>query len=76
MYTFVSFTVAELLEKAWETPTVKLAHYIGVPNVAIAKVFRKPGIPLPGRSHWAKSESSDNAKPSFLRAKARSDSRF
>lgn len=47
MYTFVSFTVAELFEKVWETPMVKLAHDIGVSDVAVAKACRKAGIPLP-----------------------------
>jgi hypothetical protein len=34
MYTFVSFTVAELFGKVWQTPMVKLAHEIGVSYMA------------------------------------------
>ena len=63
MYTFVSFTVAELFEKVWQTPMVKLAHEIGVSDVAVAKACRKAGIPLPGRGHWAKSEKQRQRKP-------------
>jgi hypothetical protein len=63
MYTFVSFTVVELFEKVWQTPMVKLAHEIGVSDVAVAKACRKAGIPLPGRGHWAKSEKQRQRKP-------------
>ncbi|MDF9773320.1 hypothetical protein OKW11_000277 [Pseudomonas baetica] len=41
MYTFVSFTVAKLFEKVWETPMVKLAHDTGVSDVDVAKAYRK-----------------------------------
>lgn len=41
MYAFVSFTVAELFEKVWQTPMVNLAHEIGVSDVAVAKACRK-----------------------------------
>jgi hypothetical protein len=63
MYTFVSFTVAELFEKVWQTLMVKLAHDIGVSDVAVAKACRKASIPLPGRDHWAKSEKQRQRKP-------------
>ncbi|NWB56522.1 hypothetical protein [Pseudomonas sp. F8002] len=63
MYTFVSFTVAELFEKVWQTPMIKLAHDIGVSDVAVAKACRKTGIPLPGRGHWAKPEKHRRRKP-------------
>lgn len=63
MYTFVSFTVEELFEKMWQTPMVKLAHEIGVSDVAVAKACRKAGIPLPGRGYWAKSEKQRQRKP-------------
>lgn len=63
MYTFVSFTAAEPFEKMWQTPMVKLAHDIGVSDVAVAKACRKAGIPLPGRGHWAKPEKQRQRKP-------------
>lgn len=63
MYTLVRFTVAELLEKVWGMPMVKLAHDIGISDVAVAKVCRKAGIPLPGRGDGAKSEKQLQRKP-------------
>ncbi|WP_413795152.1 MULTISPECIES: hypothetical protein [unclassified Pseudomonas] len=63
MYTLVSFTIAELFEKVWETPMVKLAQDIGVSDVAVAKACRKAGIPLPGRGYWAKQEKQRPRKP-------------
>lgn len=75
MYTFVSFTVVELFEKVWQTPMVKLAHEIGVSDVAVAKACRKAGIPLPGVATGPNRKSSDNANPNLLRSKAMSDSK-
>ncbi|KKA09843.1 hypothetical protein VP02_00295 [Pseudomonas ogarae] len=63
MYTLVSFTIAELFEKVWETSMVKLAQDIGVSDVAVAKACRKAGIPLPGRGYWAKQEKQRPRKP-------------
>ena len=37
MYTFVSFTVAELFVKVWQPPMLKLAFDISVSDVAVAK---------------------------------------
>lgn len=34
---FVSFTVAELFDKLWQTPMVKLVHDVGVSNIAATK---------------------------------------
>lgn len=34
MYTLVTFTIAELFEKVWETPMVKLAQDIGVSELS------------------------------------------
>ena len=42
---------------------VKLAHDIGVSDVADAKACRKAGIPLPGLGHWAKSGSGKQRQP-------------
>ncbi len=75
MYRFVNFAVVELFEKVWQTPMIKLAHNIGVSDVAVAKACRKAGIPLPGRATGPNRKSSDNANPNFLRSKAMSDSK-
>lgn len=76
MYTFVSFTVAELFEKVWETPMVKLAHDIGVSDVAVAKACRKPASPSQVAATGQNLKSSGHTNPSLLRSKVRSDSRF
>jgi hypothetical protein len=33
---------------------VELAQDFGISDVALAKRFRKPGIPVPGRGYWAR----------------------
>jgi hypothetical protein len=76
MYTFVSFTVAELFEKVWQTPMLKLAFDISVSDVAVAKACRNAGVPFPGRGHWAKSEKQRQRKSNKPpRSKTRLDSR-
>ncbi|MCS4249461.1 hypothetical protein [Pseudomonas sp. BIGb0164] len=59
----MNFTVVELFEKVWQTPMIKLAHNIGVSDVAVGKACRKAGIRLPGRGHWAKSKKQRQRKP-------------
>ena len=59
----MTFTIAELFEKVWETPMVKLAQDIVVSDVAVAKGCRKAGTPLPGRGYWAKQEKQRPRKP-------------
>ncbi|WP_323153937.1 hypothetical protein [Pseudomonas alvandae] len=76
IYTLVSFTIAELFEKVWETPMVKLAQDIGVSDVAVARACRKAGIPLPGRGSWAKQEKQRPRKPKLPAMRARSISKF
>jgi hypothetical protein len=63
MYIFVSFTVAELFDKVWQTPMVKLTHDIGVSDVAATKACRKAGIALPRRGHWLRSKKQRQPKP-------------
>jgi len=78
MYTFVSFTVAELFEKVWQTPMLKLAFDISVSDVAVAKACRNAGAPFPGRGrgHWAKLEKQRQRKSNKPpRSKTRLDSR-
>lgn len=63
MYKIVTFTPRELFDKAWETPVLKLAHEIGISDVALSKACRKAGIALPPRGHWAKPVSKRPGKP-------------
>jgi hypothetical protein len=63
MHKTVTFTFIEMFDKVWETPVLRLAHEIGVSDVALSKACRKAGIPLPTRGHWAKPESKRPSKP-------------
>lgn len=47
-------TREELYEAVWLEPMSKLAKRFGVSDVALAKICRRHGIPLPGRGYWAK----------------------
>jgi hypothetical protein len=45
---------SELYEQVWAEPIRKLAPRYGVSDVALAKMCRRLGIPLPGVGHWTK----------------------
>lgn len=63
MYTTVFFDRADLYERVWTTPLLKLATEIGVSDVAIGKACRRAGIPLPGRGYWAKDAGTRTRAP-------------
>jgi hypothetical protein len=44
----------ELYEQVWSKPMREVAKRHGVSDVALAKICRKLGVPLPGRGYWAK----------------------
>ena len=65
----------ELYEEVWRQPMVLLAKQCGVSDVAIAKVCRKLGIPVPPRGHWAKLKfGKASPKPSLPLATPNSQS--
>ena len=43
-----------LYQQVWEKPMLKVAEEYGVSSVALGKICRKLGVPVPGRGHWAK----------------------
>ncbi len=43
-----------LYQQVWEKPMLKIAEEYGVSSVALGKICRKLGVPVPGRGHWAK----------------------
>ena len=45
---------SELYDQVWTEPIRKLAPRYGVSDVALAKMCRRLGIPLPGVGHWTK----------------------
>jgi hypothetical protein len=47
----------ELEKLVWEMPTLKVAEYYGVSDVAISKRCKKLGINKPPRGYWAKHQA-------------------
>jgi hypothetical protein len=43
-----------LYQQVWEKPMLKAAEEYGVSSVALGKICKKLGVPVPGRGHWAK----------------------
>jgi hypothetical protein len=43
-----------LYQQVWERPMLKVAEEYGVSSVALGKICKKLGVPVPGRGHWAK----------------------
>ncbi|HEX2164095.1 MAG TPA: hypothetical protein VHM02_09120, partial [Thermoanaerobaculia bacterium] len=42
-----------LYELVWSRPVSSVAQDYGLSDVALAKICRRMGIPLPGRGYWA-----------------------
>jgi len=61
----ITYSRSDLFDLVWSTPILKLAKEIGISDVALAKACRKMGIPLPGRGHWAKSETNRPKPPTM-----------
>jgi hypothetical protein len=45
---------ADLYEKVWSTPVIRLATEFGLSDVALHKICRRHKIPVPPRGYWAK----------------------
>jgi hypothetical protein len=50
----ITLTRAELYEKVWNIPMLKLAKEFGLSDVGLAKLCRRHEIPVPGRGYWAR----------------------
>ena len=50
----VILTRAQLFERVWTTPRLRLAQEFGISDVALAKLCRRRRIPCPPRGYWAK----------------------
>lgn len=48
----VEVTREELYRQVWARPVMQVAADYGVSNVALKKICRKHGIPVPARGHW------------------------
>jgi len=51
-----------LYELVWTAPVSEVAGQLGVSDVALAKLCRKAGIPIPYRGYWAKSDAGQFVK--------------
>ena len=53
---------SELHALVWIKPLTKVAAYIGISDVALAKACRRQSIPLPGRGYWRRKECGAEAR--------------
>jgi hypothetical protein len=61
------FRREHLYKLAWTSPVSEIAARLGVSDVALAKVCRRAGIPIPGRGYWQRSESGQALERTPLR---------
>jgi hypothetical protein len=53
-YTTHTNTRSKLDEEVWEEPVRTIAIRYGVSDVALGKVCRKLGVPMPGKEYWVR----------------------
>ena len=58
----VTYRRAQLYEQVWAEPVEAVARRYKVSGVALGKVCRKLGVPLPGRRHWARKRAGQKLK--------------
>jgi hypothetical protein len=64
------FRRQQLHDLVWLEPLTLLAQRFGMSDVALAKICKRHGIPLPGRGHWAKLKAGKTSSRSPLPARA------
>jgi hypothetical protein len=55
-----------LYELVWTAPVAEVAKRLGVSDVALAKLCRRAGIPIPGRGYWQRTEAGQPIGPAPL----------
>lgn len=58
----VVYAREDLFRQVWDEPVTHVAKRIGISDVALAKICRSMGIPLPGRGYWAR-KAAGHAPP-------------
>ena len=58
----VVYAREDLFQQVWDEPVTHVAKRIGISDVALAKICRSMGIPLPGRGYWAR-KAAGHAPP-------------
>lgn len=61
------FRREDLYNLVWTSPVSEIAVRLGVSDVALAKLCRRAGIPIPGRGYWQRAESGQAVDPTPLR---------
>jgi integrase len=56
------FRREDLYKLVWTAPVLELAARLGVSDVALAKLCRRAGIPIPGRGYWARVDAGQEPK--------------
>jgi hypothetical protein len=57
-----------LYELVWTAPRLEIARRLGVSDVALGKLCRRAGIPMPPRGYWARVESGQQIARTPLRS--------
>jgi integrase len=60
------FRREDLYNLVWTSPVSEIAMRLGVSDVALAKLCRRAGIPIPGRGYWQEAESGRAVEPTPL----------
>lgn len=56
-----------LYEEVWSTPVREVAKTYGISDVALGKICRRLGVPMPGRGYWARKNAGQDIKREPLR---------
>lgn len=56
------FRRQQLYDLVWSEPLTLLAPRSGMSDVALAKICKRHGIPLPRRGHWAKLKAGKTSR--------------
>jgi hypothetical protein len=57
----------DLFRQVWAEPVMHVAKRMGISDVALAKICRRLGIPLPGRGYWARKAAGRAPSPPRLK---------
>jgi hypothetical protein len=61
-YEDVVYRRDEFYEKVWSKPVRQVATEYGCSDVALAKMCRRVGVPVPGRGYWARVTAGQKPK--------------
>jgi len=59
----IQVTRHELYRQVWARPAVQVAVDYGISNVALKKLCKRHGVPVPGRGYWARKTAGKRVDP-------------